>query len=185
MFCEQKLIPAVFSYNETLNMISLKPGDKAPDFTTTDQDGNLVKLSSYKGKKVVLYFYPKDDTPTCTKEACNLRDNYKALQKAGYEILGISTDNEKQHLKFISKYKLPFSLLTDPDQKVHNLYGTWAEKVLYGRKYMGTLRTTFLINEKGVIEEVIEKVVSAEHASQILGEEKAGASKKPATKKAK
>jgi peroxiredoxin Q/BCP len=163
-------------------MITLKPGDKAPDFTTTDEKGALVKLSSFKGKKVVLYFYPKDDTPTCTKEACNLRDNYKALQKAGYEILGISTNTEKQHTKFIAKYKLPFSLLTDPGKKIHELYGTWDEKMLYGRKYMGTLRTTFVINEKGIIEEVIEKVTSAEHAGQILHQEPVAPNKKSSKK---
>ena len=168
-------------------MITLKPGDKAPDFTINDQNGVAVKLSSFKGKKVVLYFYPKDDTPTCTKEACNLRDNYKALQKAGYEVLGISSNNEKQHLKFITKYKLPFTLLADTELKVHDLYGTWVEKVLYGRKYMGTARTTFVINEKGVIDEVIEKVVSDSHSAQILGEEtppkKKTAAKKAAAKK--
>jgi peroxiredoxin Q/BCP len=152
-------------------MLTLKAGDKAPDFITTDQNGKPVRLSDYKGKKVALYFYPKDDTPTCTTEACSLRDNYRALQKAGYEILGISTNTEKQHTKFIAKYKLPFTLLADPDRKVHDLYGTWIEKQLYGRKYMGTCRTTFIINEKGVIDEVIEKVNSANHALQILGQE--------------
>ena len=150
-------------------MVTLKAGDKAPDFTTNDESGKPVSLADYKGKKVVLYFYPKDDTPTCTTEACNLRDNYKALQKAGYTVLGISTNTEKQHTKFIAKYKLPFTLLADPERKVHELYGTWIEKQLYGRKYMGTARVTFIINEKGIIEEVIEKVKSAEHASQILG----------------
>jgi len=170
-------------------MVTLKPGDKAPDFTTTDQNGTPVKLSAFKGRKVVLYFYPKDNTPTCTTEACNLRDNYKVLQKAGYEILGISTNNEKQHLKFIDKYKLPFSLLADTEMKVHELYGTWIEKTLYGRKYMGTARVTFVINEKGIIDEVIEKVTSANHSSQILGEAippKANpAKKKKAIKKGK
>jgi peroxiredoxin Q/BCP len=152
-------------------MITLKAGDRAPDFTTTDENGKAVKLSDYKGKKVALYFYPKDDTPTCTTEACSLRDNYKALQKAGYEILGISTNNEKQHTKFIARYKLPFTLLTDVDRKVHDLYGTWIEKQLYGRKYMGTARVTFIIDSKGVINEIIEKVDSANHALQILGQE--------------
>lgn len=152
-------------------MVTIKAGDKAPDFETTDESGKHVKLSDYRGKKVVLYFYPKDDTPTCTTEACSLRDNYKALQKAGYVVLGISTDTEKKHGKFISKYNLPFTLLADVDRKVHEHYGTWAEKQLYGRKYMGTLRVTFIINEKGIVEEVIEKVNSANHAEQILGEE--------------
>ncbi len=119
--------------------MALQIGDKAPDFTVNDQDGNPVKLSSLKGKKVVLYFYPKDQTPGCTAEACNLRDNYKVLLKQGYEVLGISTDNEKSHQKFIAKEKLPFRLLADTDKKVHDLYGTWAEKSMYGRKYMGTV----------------------------------------------
>jgi thioredoxin-dependent peroxiredoxin len=169
-------------------MINLKPGDKAPDFTSTDENGRVVKLSDYKGKKVVLYFYPKDDTPSCTAEACSLRDNYKAMQKAGYEILGVSSNTEKQHARFKAKYKLPFTLLADPDKNVHSLYGTWAEKQLYGRKYMGTLRTTFIINEKGIIEEVIEKVNTAYHALQVLGMEipkkkKAATPKKAAPKK--
>ncbi|PZR30258.1 MAG: thioredoxin-dependent thiol peroxidase [Azospira oryzae] len=148
--------------------MALKAGDKAPDFKTTDQDGNEVKLSSFKGKKVVLYFYPKDMTPGCTAQACDLRDNYKALQKAGYEVLGISTDTEKLHQKFIAKEKLPFTLLSDTDKSVHEKFGTWVEKSMYGRKYMGTARTTFVIDEKGVIEEVIEKVDTKNHTSQIL-----------------
>ena len=163
-------------------MSTLKAGDKAPDFTTTDQNGQPVKLSGYKGKKVVLYFYPKDDTPGCTAEACSLRDNYKALQKAGYTVLGISTDAEKRHIKFIAKYSLPFTLLSDEDKKVHDLYGTWIEKQLYGRKYMGTARVTFIINEKGVIDEVIEKVNTKNHAQQILGEEITPAVKLPEEK---
>ncbi len=146
----------------------LKVGDKAPDFTVNDQDGNTVKLSALSGKKIVLYFYPRDMTPGCTAEACNLRDNYQSLQKQGYEVLGISTDSEKSHQKFITKEKLPFHLLSDPDRKVHDAYGTWVEKSLYGRKYMGTARVTFLINEKGVIEEIIQKVDTKNHASQIL-----------------
>ncbi len=148
--------------------MALQAGDKAPDFKTNDQDGNEVKLSSFKGKKVVLYFYPKDMTPGCTAQACDLRDNYKALQKAGYEVLGISSDTEKMHQKFIAKEKLPFTLLADPDKVVHEKYGTWVEKSMYGRKYMGTARTTFIIDEKGVIEEVIEKVDTKNHTSQIL-----------------
>jgi len=146
----------------------LKPGVKAPDFTTTDQDGKKVKLSDYRGRKVVLYFYPRDMTPGCTAEACNLRDNYKALQKAGYEILGVSTDTEKSHQKFIAKEKLPFRLLSDTDKTLHNKYGTWVEKSMYGRKYMGTARKTFLIDEAGKIEDIIEKVNTKEHAAQIL-----------------
>lgn len=155
--------------------MALQAGTKAPDFKTTDQDGNSVKLSDFKGKKVVLYFYPKDQTPGCTVEACNLRDNYKALQKAGFEVLGISSDDEKSHRKFIEKEKLPFRLLADTDKSVHHQFGTWVEKSMYGRKYMGTARVTFVIDESGVITEVIEKVDTGNHAEQILGT-------KPATK---
>lgn len=164
--------------------MKLQAGDKAPDFKTTDQDGNEVKLSSFKGKKVVLYFYPKDMTPGCTAQACNLRDNYKALQKAGYEVLGISSDTEKLHQKFIAKEKLPFTLLADPDKTVHEKYGTWVEKSMYGRKYMGTARTTFIIDEKGVLEEVIEKVDTKNHTSQILKTEGSKAAVKAVAKKA-
>lgn len=145
-----------------------EPGSKAPDFTVNNQDGEPVKLSSFKGKKVVLYFYPNDETPGCTAEACNLRDNYKVLQKKGYEILGISSNTEKQHQKFIKKEKLPFQLLADTEKKVHEKYGTWVEKSMYGRKFMGTARVTFIINEKGIIEEVIHKVKTGDHAQQIL-----------------
>ena len=150
--------------------MKLNIGDKAPDFTTTDQDGKTVKLSDFRGKKVVLYFYPKDMTPGCTAEACSLRDNYKALQKAGYVVLGISTDDEKKHRKFIEKEKLPFDLLADTDKSVHEKYGTWIEKSMYGRKYMGTARVTFIIDEKGVLSEIIEKVETKNHAAQILGD---------------
>ena len=148
--------------------MALQPGDKAPDFDVNDEQGNPVKLKDFKGKKLVLYFYPKDMTPGCTAESCNLRDNYKALQKQGYEVLGVSTDTEKSHQKFIAKEKLPFHLLADPERKVHDAYGTWVEKSMYGRKYMGTARVTFLINEKGVIEEIIQKVDTKNHTSQIL-----------------
>lgn len=150
--------------------MTLKTGDKAPAFTANDQNGKSIKLADFKGKKVVLYFYPKDMTPGCTAQACSLRDNYKALMKQGYEVLGVSTDSEKMHQKFIAKEKLPFTLLADPDRKLHDLYGTWVEKSMYGRKYMGTARVTFVINEQGVIEEIIEKVDTRNHASQILGE---------------
>ncbi len=148
--------------------MELKPGDKAPDFSVNDENGNAVSLKDFKGKKLVLYFYPKDMTPGCTAESCNLRDNYKVLQKQGYEVLGVSTDSEKSHQKFLTKEKLPFHLLSDPDRKLHDAYGTWVEKSMYGRKYMGTARTTFLINEKGNIEEVIQKVNTKDHAAQIL-----------------
>jgi peroxiredoxin Q/BCP len=121
-----------------------------------------------KAKKLVLYFYPKDDTPGCTAEACNLRDNYVALQKAGYAVLGVSSDDEKKHTKFKAKYDLPFSLLADTDKSVHEAYGTWVEKSMYGRKYMGTARVTFIINEKGILEDVVEKVDTKNHTAQIL-----------------
>ncbi len=149
-------------------MTTLKSGDNAPQFESVDQDGNSIKLSDYKGKKVVLYFYPKDNTPGCTAESCNLRDNYDQLLKNGYVVLGVSTDNEKSHRKFIDKYELPFPLVADTDKSVHQLYGTWGEKSMYGRKYMGTFRTTFVIDEEGKIEEVIEKVKTKDHTSQIL-----------------
>lgn len=151
--------------------MALKVGSKAPDFAVNDQDGKVVKLSDLKGKKVVLYFYPKDMTPGCTAEACNLRDNYKSLLKQGYEVLGVSTDNEKAHQKFITKEKLPFRLLADTERKIHGLYDTWVEKSMYGRKYMGTARMTFVINESGIIEEIIEKVDTKNHTSQILKSE--------------
>ncbi len=148
--------------------MSIEVGKAAPDFESKDQDGNTIKLSDFKGKKVVLYFYPKDNTPGCTAQACNLRDNYEALQKAGYVILGISSDSEKSHKKFIEKQELPFSLIADEDKTVHEAYGTWVEKSMYGRKYMGTARTTFIIDEEGKIEEIIEKVKTKEHTNQIL-----------------
>lgn len=158
-------------------------GSKAPDFTTTDENGKTVKLSSFKGKKVVLYFYPKDDTPGCTAEACSLRDNYTALQKAGYVVLGVSSDDAKSHTKFKAKYNLPFTLLADTDKKVHEAYGTWVEKSMYGRKYMGTARVTFVIDEKGKIEEVIEKVDTKNHAAQILKQLPVAAAKPKAAAK--
>jgi thioredoxin-dependent peroxiredoxin len=148
--------------------MALKPGDKAPDFSVNDQDGNKVSLSDYKGKKVVLYFYPRDSTPGCTAEACNLRDNYEIFQEKGYEILGVSSDDEASHKKFIEKQQLPFRLLADTDKDIHEKYGTWIEKSMYGRKYMGTDRKTFVIDEKGKIEQVIEKVNTKDHSSQIL-----------------
>lgn len=166
--------------------MTLKIGDKAPAFSAKDQDGKDVKLSDFKGKKLVLYFYPKDMTPGCTAEACDLRDNYNVLLKRGYEVLGVSTDTEKMHQKFIAKEKLPFRLLADPDKTVHDAYGTWVEKSMYGRKYMGTARVTFIINEAGVIEDLIEKVDTKNHTSQILKTNGASAApaKKAAPKKA-
>ena len=146
----------------------LSTGDKVPDIRIPDQHGNAVSLADFRGRRVVLYFYPKDQTPGCTAEACNLRDNYQALQKQGYEVLGVSTDSEKSHQKFIAKENLPFTLLADTDKKLHQAFGTWIEKSMYGRKYMGTARVTFIINESGVIDEVISKVDTKDHSRQIL-----------------
>lgn len=146
----------------------LSIGDPAPDFTSLDQNGQPVKLSDYRGKKIVLYFYPKDDTSGCTAQACSLRDNYAELRAAGYEVLGVSIDNEKSHQKFIGKYDLPFTLVADTDKQVVEAYDVWKEKSMYGRKYMGTVRTTFLIDENGIITDVITKVDTKQHAEQIL-----------------
>lgn len=146
----------------------LAPGTKAPDFKVKDQDGNTVSLKDFKGQKVVLYFYPKDDTPGCTKEACNLRDNYAALQNAGIALLGVSVDDEKSHQKFIKKFDLPFPLLADTDHTIVEGYKVWVEKSMYGRKYMGTARVTYLIGETGKIDHVIEKVEVSDHTAQIL-----------------
>lgn len=148
--------------------MSLKIGDKAPKFEGKDQNGEPIKLSDYKGKKVVLYFYPRDNTPGCTAQACNLRDNYSDLQASGYEVIGISSDDEKSHQKFIDKFNLPFRLIADTDKSIHEQYGTWVEKSMYGKKYMGTARTTFVIDENGVITEVIGKVKTKDHTAQIL-----------------
>ncbi|WP_373497126.1 thioredoxin-dependent thiol peroxidase [Aquiflexum sp.] len=148
--------------------MSLEVGKPAPSFEAKDQNGNIIKLADFKGRKVVLYFYPKDNTPGCTAQSCNLRDNYKALQKAGYIVLGVSSDSEKSHQKFIEKLNLPFPLIADEDLKVHEAYGTWVEKSMYGRNYMGTARTTFIIDENGNLEEIIEKVNTKEHSNQIL-----------------
>lgn len=146
----------------------LSVGDKAPDFTGTDQDGKKISLHDYKGNKVVLYFYPKDDTPGCTMEACNLRDNIDPLSKAGYVVLGVSADDEASHKAFQQKYSLPFSLVADTDKSINKKYGVWVEKERDGKKYWGTARTTFLIDEQGVITEVIDKVDTKAHAGQIL-----------------
>ena len=145
-------------------------GDKAPDFEIKDQNNNPVKLSDFKGQKVILYFYPKDNTPGCTAQACNLRDHHDALLEQGYVVLGVSTDSASKHQNFISKYDLPFTLLADTEKKVHELYGTWVEKQMYGRKYMGTNRVTFVINEEGYIENCIEKVKTKEHYVQIINQ---------------
>lgn len=148
--------------------MSIAVGQTAPDFTAKDQDGNDITLSQFRGKKVVLYFYPKDNTPGCTAQACNLRDNYQSLLDNGYVVLGISPDTEKKHQNFISKFELPFPLIADTEKVVHELYGTWQLKKFMGREYMGTVRTTFIIDEEGNIEEIIGKVKTKEHAEQIL-----------------
>jgi thioredoxin-dependent peroxiredoxin len=146
----------------------VKNGMVAPDFTAKDENGKTVSLSQYKGKKVVLYFYPKDDTPGCTAEACSLRDNYDSLTNAGYTILGVSTDDPLSHKDFKNKYSLPFTLIADTDTSVNKKYGVWVEKVRDGQKFWGTARTTFLINEKGIVIEKIDKVDTKQHATQIL-----------------
>lgn len=149
-------------------MTTLQPGQKAPDFTTTDQHGNTISLKDLKGKKVVLYFYPADDTPTCTKEACNYRDNHSLLQKKGYAVLGVSADTQKKHQKFAEKYNLPFPLLMDEDRTIQNAYEVYGHKKFMGRDIMSIHRITFVIDEKGVLEKVITKVDSANAAQQVL-----------------
>lgn len=146
----------------------LQPGTKAPNFKAKDQNGTDISLKNYTGKKIALFFYPHDNTPTCTVEACNLRDNYAVLKKAGIEVIGISIDDEKSHKKFEVKHQLPFTLIADPEMKIVEAYGVWGLKKFMGREFEGTHRTTFLIDEKGIIKHVIEKVKSKEHASQIL-----------------
>jgi peroxiredoxin Q/BCP len=146
----------------------LKEGQKAPAFTGTDQDGNKVSLTSLKGHKVVLFFYPEDDTPTCTIQACNLRDNYSLLKKNGFTVLGVSPDDEKKHTKFKEKFNLPFTLIADPGHKIIDQYGVWGEKNLYGRKYMGLHRTTFVIDEKGMIEKIYLRPKNKAHAEEIM-----------------
>lgn len=149
-------------------MSTLKAGDKAPDFTSKDQNGDTVSLGQFAGKKVVLYFYPKDDTPGCTAEACDFRDNYQGLASKGIEVLGVSVDDEKSHQKFINKHSLPFTLLADTDKQIVEAYGVWGEKNMYGKKYMGTNRTTFIIDENGNIEHVITKVDTKSPTAQVL-----------------
>src|SRR6201995_2551407 len=139
-------------------MSTLKAGEKAPDFTAKDQNGNTVTLSQYKGKNVILYFYPKDDTPGCTAEACSFRDNYQSLIGQGFHVIGVSTDDEKSHKKFETKFSLPFPLIADVDKQIVEAYGVWAEKNMYGKKYMGTIRKTFVIDGDGFIKKIIDKV---------------------------
>ncbi len=150
--------------------MALKIGDKAPEFLGLNQDGVEVTLSQYKGKKLAIYFYPKDSTPGCTAQACSLRDNYGALQAKGYEILGVSADSQSSHQKFIAKQQLPFSLIADTDLKLSEQFGTWGEKSMYGRTYMGMFRTTFIIDETGIVEKIIEpkQINTKTHAQQII-----------------
>ncbi|MFC4740801.1 thioredoxin-dependent thiol peroxidase [Flavobacterium ponti] len=150
-------------------MTTLKAGDKAPNFSGLDQNGNPHTLADYKGKKLVVFFYPKASTPGCTAEACDLRDNFKKFEAQNYALLGVSADSAKAQTKFIEKYDLPFPLLADEDKSVINAFGVWGPKKFMGKEYDGIHRTTFIINENGIIEEVIEKVKTKEHAAQILG----------------
>jgi peroxiredoxin Q/BCP len=150
-------------------MQTLKQGDVVPDFSSTDEQGNVVTLSDYKGKKLVVFFYPKASTPGCTVEACNLRDHYKELQAQGYELLGVSADSEKRQSNFKNKYEFPFPLLADEDKTVINTFGVWGPKKFMGKEYDGIHRMTFIINEQGVVDRVIEKVKTKDHAAQILG----------------
>lgn len=149
-------------------MDTLKAGDKVPDFKSTDQDGNSVSLSDYRGRKLVVFFYPKANTPGCTQEACNLRDHYGKLQNAGYSLLGVSADSPKKQASFRDKYEFPFPLLADEDRKVIEAFGVWGPKKFMGREFDGIHRKTFIINEEGIVERVIDKVVTKDHAAQIL-----------------
>ena len=148
--------------------MNLKKGDAAPDFAGLDQDGKKIQLGDFKGKKLILYFYPKDNTPGCTSEACDLRDNYDMWLSKGYQAVGVSPDSQKSHQKFIEKYNLPFPLIADEDKTIIKAYGAWGPKKLYGREYEGLLRTTFVIDEKGMIEEIFTKVKTKDHTNQIL-----------------
>jgi thioredoxin-dependent peroxiredoxin len=148
--------------------MALVIGDKAPAIQSKDQNGNPISLENFKGKKVVLYFYPKDNTSGCTEQACNLRDNEMQLQSAGYQVIGVSADDEKSHQKFIQQFSLPFPLISDTDRKVVEDYGVWVEKSMYGKKYMGIARTTFIIDENGIIVNIIDKVKTKEHFNQII-----------------
>ena len=147
----------------------LKEGDRIPEFEVTDQDGNTVTEKNFEGKRIVLYFYPKDSTPGCTAEACNLRDNFDALKEAGYEIYGVSKDSQASHQKFIGKYSLPFTLLSDPSTQMLQAFGAWGEKKMYGKVTVGTIRKTFIIAADGTVERIIEKVDTKNHTTQILG----------------
>ena len=152
-------------------MIKLEKGGKAPAFKGQDQDGKTIQLSDFSGSKLILYFYPKDDTPGCTAESCDLRDNYEMWLSKGYKVIGVSPDSQQSHQKFIAKYNLPFPLISDTDKKIIKEYGAWGMKKMYGREYEGLLRTTFVIDEKGLIKEVFSKVNTKEHSKQILDNE--------------
>lgn len=149
-------------------MTTLKAGDKAPDFSGINQDSKEIKLGDFAGKKLILYFYPKDDTPGCTAESCNLNDNYNQWLEKGYEVVGVSPDSVESHQKFRDKFNLKFDLIADTEKEILQAYGAWGEKSMYGKKYMGVLRTTFVIDEKGIIQEVFEKVKTKDHTNQIL-----------------
>ncbi|MEO8403773.1 MAG: thioredoxin-dependent thiol peroxidase [Chitinophagaceae bacterium] len=153
--------------------ITLKEGGKAPSFTGTDQNGKKVSLADYKGKKLVLYFYPEDDTPTCTIQACNLRDNYGLLKKNGFEVVGVSPDDEKKHKKFEAKFDLPFTLIADPGHAILDKYGVWGEKQMFGNHYMGVHRTTFVLDEKGVIKKIYPRPKNKAHSEEIIADWKA------------
>lgn len=150
-------------------------GDKAPEILGRDENGREIKLSDFAGKKLVLYFYPKDMTSGCTAQACNLRDNYAELRRQGYEVVGVSVQDEKSHQKFIAKNELPFPLIADTEHTLNEAFGTWGEKSMYGRKYFGTFRTTFIINEEGVVERILQpkQIKTKDHAAQIMSELKA------------
>ena len=150
--------------------MSLSVGDKVPSFDSTDQNGSIFNLDKFKDQKIVLYFYPRDNTSGCTAQACDLRDNFQEFKNNNYVIIGVSTDSPKSHVKFIEKNNLPFDLIADEDKSVHKLFGTWVEKKMYGKTYMGTARKTFLIDENRVITDIIEKVKTKEHTKQILGD---------------
>lgn len=149
----------------------LQIGDKMPEFEVMDQNGNMISSKDLLGKKTIIYFYPKDNTSGCTEEACNIRDNYQAMIAKGYNVIGVSKDSVKSHKNFATKYDLPFTLLADTSTEMIQAFGAWGEKTLYGRKYMGTLRTTFIFDENGILTEIIEKVNTKHHAAQILGEQ--------------
>lgn len=150
--------------------MKLAEGDRAPAIDSVDQDGKKITLEEYRGKKIVLYFYPKDNTPGCTAESCDLRDNYAQFTEQGFEIIGVSADSEKSHQKFIARHQLPFRLIADTERKVMKDYGAWGEKKLYGKSFLGVIRKTFLIDEKGSIMKIIEKVKTKEHTKQIFNE---------------